>query len=427
MPLETITKILFWALMTMTAFQIVSVGVYFNGLRPYWRSDSQRATPRLNLKTAVLLCLRGADPFLPDCLRALLQQDYANYEVHIVVDSLEDPAWEIVQQTLRELNSPVATKVTALQQPRSSCSLKCSSLLQAVNDLPADVEVVAFIDADTIAHPLWLQELVNPFADPQMGLTTGSRWYIPVGDRLGTIVRYLWNAFAIISTYFGEMPWGGTLAVRAKHLKEPRLQQRWANSLCEDVPLHVTILSEDKLKFKFVPSLLIVNREECELSSFVRWSTRQLTFARLYHPKWNSMAAISFISSLIPILTWVQLGYAIATQQWQPTLLLSSGLAAFYTIGTILPLVLLDYGVRRVVEVWSQSIPALSFSKILSVLVAINVSFFTSLIALIASLNKRQVEWRGIQYTIESSQKVHLVEYFPFRSRDSVNTSKISI
>ena len=44
-------------------------------------------------KAAVVLCLRGTDPFLEDCLRAVLNQDYPQYEIRIVVDSRQDPAW----------------------------------------------------------------------------------------------------------------------------------------------------------------------------------------------------------------------------------------------------------------------------------------------------------------------------------------------
>src|SRR5262249_33172047 len=45
---------------------------------------------------AVILALRGADPSLVGCLTGLLRQDYPHYVVRIVIDSREDPAWNVV-------------------------------------------------------------------------------------------------------------------------------------------------------------------------------------------------------------------------------------------------------------------------------------------------------------------------------------------
>src|SRR4051812_44958773 len=53
-------------------------------------------------EVAVLLPLRGADPSLRDCLRGLLRQDYPRYSVRIIIDSPQDPAWELVRSILAE-------------------------------------------------------------------------------------------------------------------------------------------------------------------------------------------------------------------------------------------------------------------------------------------------------------------------------------
>ncbi len=56
-------------------------------------------------KTAVILCLRGADPYLRQCLRALLQQNYPQYELKVVVDHQDDPAWNVAIDTIQELGA----------------------------------------------------------------------------------------------------------------------------------------------------------------------------------------------------------------------------------------------------------------------------------------------------------------------------------
>src|SRR5262245_60372909 len=61
------------------------------------RPPALLADPRCP-KAAVILCLRGADPSLSDCLQAIASQDYPNYEVRVVVDCHEDPAWNVAHK-----------------------------------------------------------------------------------------------------------------------------------------------------------------------------------------------------------------------------------------------------------------------------------------------------------------------------------------
>ena len=43
---------------------------------------------------AVLLCLRGRDPSLADCLKGLVNQDYDSFSIHVIVDHEHDLALE---------------------------------------------------------------------------------------------------------------------------------------------------------------------------------------------------------------------------------------------------------------------------------------------------------------------------------------------
>ena len=82
----------------------------------------------------------------------------------MVVDSELDPVLDDVY-AVKEKGGADQIQVSVLQQFRRSCSLKCSSLIQAVNDLSDDVEVVAFIDGDVVPHRTWLKELVQPLVE----------------------------------------------------------------------------------------------------------------------------------------------------------------------------------------------------------------------------------------------------------------------
>ncbi|MDZ7618485.1 MAG: glycosyltransferase family 2 protein, partial [Patescibacteria group bacterium] len=107
-------------------------------------SEDANRTP----KAAVILCLRGPDPFLADTLRAAVAQDYPNYRLFIVIDHPADPAWQVVEESL---GSPLPAHVETVQlrDRRETCTLKCSSLVQVVSDLDDSHDFVALLDADT--------------------------------------------------------------------------------------------------------------------------------------------------------------------------------------------------------------------------------------------------------------------------------------
>lgn len=100
-----------------------------------------------------------------------------------------------------------------------TCSLKNASLIQAYRGLEPEVEVVATIDADCTPHRTQLRELVAPLVDPQVGAATGDRWYMPEDAAWGGLIRYLWNAAAVVPMYWHRIAWGGTLAMRADFVR----------------------------------------------------------------------------------------------------------------------------------------------------------------------------------------------------------------
>src|SRR5262245_14917061 len=166
---------------------------------------------------AVILALRGADPSLIDCLNGLLRQVYPRYVVRIVIDSREDPAWNVVHDILAQ-HPPgqLDVQVSVLENRHESCGLKVSAQLQAIAGLDPSIEVVALIDGDVTPGPGWLRSLAAPLADPHVGAACGVRWYAPADTRLGSLVRNLWNAAACTQMAAYRIPWGGSLALPAR-------------------------------------------------------------------------------------------------------------------------------------------------------------------------------------------------------------------
>lgn len=385
------------------------------------RSPSNSLPDNLLPKTAVILCLRGADPFLPRCIEALLSQNYPDYELRIVVDSCQDPAWKVVNQLIK--NYPhKQVRVSPLAFPLSTCSLKCSALVQAVSELNHDFKVVALVDGDTVVHHNWLRELVAPLSNSKIGATTGNRWYLPYGKCWGTTIRYLWNVASVPQMHFYHICWGGSLAIKTKVLRQTGLISKWEQAFCEDTMLY-RILRLQGLQIKFVPSLMMLNSEECTVRGFYRWGKRQLLNTRLYHPFWWAIVVYSFVINLLPIWAGVQFETVWLNEEWLSVAYL--GTAIFINTASLpIFLLTLEHQVRAVIQARGEKLPQFSAIKILKIVFANPFTQVISTIALLSAMKMRKVNWRGINYEIYGSLNIKLVEYRPYNySRKSINSS----
>jgi cellulose synthase/poly-beta-1,6-N-acetylglucosamine synthase-like glycosyltransferase len=348
---------------------------------------------------------------LDRCLQGLLTQDYARYKVHIIVDSEKDPAWSVVTQFLNQNPTSVPIKLEALNQRKSTCSLKCSSLLQAIAHLDAACEVVAFLDADTVPHRTWLQELVMPLHQPQVGATSGYRWYLPDDSQWGSMVRHLWNLSAAVVMQSFHVAWGGTLAVKTYVLHESGLPELWARSLTEDVPIYQALKAKG-WQISFIPSLLISNRERCDLPSFLRWSQRQSLLMRLYHPAWVFACADAVINMILLLGVLVALVYAGLTAQGTvvPWLLMGLGI---YISGMAFLVHIIDQNVRQVIT-RREPLPPVSLTHQFKRLLAIPFSILVCGVSTLLTQRLYRVKWRGIEYQIQDPWTIRLVEYRPY-------------
>ncbi|QOV21221.1 glycosyltransferase [Anabaenopsis elenkinii] len=379
-------------------------------------------------KTAVILCLRGADPYLSDCVEALLNQNYPEYDLKVIVDSQQDPAWQIVTETIKAQEAR-NVQVSPLRIIRYNCSLKCSSLLQAVSELDDSYDAIAVVDADTIVHTNWLRELVTPLAHPHVGATTGNRWFvpthIPTQNYWGSLVRYIGNVSTVVQMYLFQVPWGGTLAIKTEVLRQTGLLDKWGEALGEDFMIH-KILKEHGLRVKFVPSLIMLNREECDLLSFIESLKRQLFYCRLYHPSWLAIIGDVVSSILFPSMAIVLFLLSLLDTQWELTALLLSTYC-IYTVGLLLITLILELGVSQVIRAHGQPITKLSLDIVRKILIAIPLTQWIYGLAFISSLGMSTVKWRGIIYRVEDPWNIRLVEYHPYDMLDQPIDSKVSL
>jgi cellulose synthase/poly-beta-1,6-N-acetylglucosamine synthase-like glycosyltransferase len=348
-------------------------------------------------QTAIILCLRGCDPFLEKCLESIMEQDYPNFQLHIVVDNRQDPAWKIAESLVNRYGADRVC-IEPLEERHSTCSLKCSSVVQAIGHLDGSFHAVALIDADAMPNPAWLGDLTAPLADEQIGAATGNRWYMPETSSWGALVRYLWNAAAVVQMFWYEIPWGGTLAVKRKAIDEIGLLDRWRHAFCEDTMLRRQ-LGKHGLRVKFVPSLMMVNREDCELGACLTWIRRQLLTARLYHPLWPLVLLHGLGTTLVLAVAVLGLVIAAFGGNWPAVFWFAAGLLIYEAIMVFL-LIPMELAVRRIVQSQGGTTKWLSAKIIIRLVPAIVLTQLVYTLALLGAQFVRKVDWRGVNYRV---------------------------
>ncbi|MBC1224093.1 glycosyltransferase family 2 protein [Nostoc sp. UCD121] len=375
-------------------------------------------------KAVVILALRGADPFLADCIRALLHQNYPEYELHIVVDSQQDPAWDIITKTIQQTGA-THVKVSPLIVQHNTCSLKCSALVQAIFALDDSYNVVAFIDADVVAYPNWLRELVVPLMDKQIGASTGNRWYLPPSEQWGSLVRYVYNSASVVSMYIHKYAWGGSMAMKLSNLRQAQLLDIWTQSLSVDAPVHKALQSIG-LKVKFVPTVMMINREDCDLAQCFRFITRQLIMPRLYHPKWMVFVLQVFVPSLALVVAMGMMLISLVRGNFAAAALFGGGFVGYILVMALL-ITHLEQGVRQMLWEHSKLMKYFSFRFLVKVLLVVPLAQLISTLATALTMSKQNVEWRGVVYQVKSPYEILLTEYHPYQKSPQPLDSKASI
>jgi cellulose synthase/poly-beta-1,6-N-acetylglucosamine synthase-like glycosyltransferase len=363
-------------------------------------------------KVAAILCLRGVDPSLPHCLDGLLDQDYPRYDVWIVVDHADDPACEVAQQAIQRRGA-ANVRIHVLSQPRETCSLKCASLLEALDEIDESYAAVALLDADTIPHRSWLRQLVAPLvADPRLGLTYGNRWYAPCRPTLGSLLRYCWNMVAVIEMDWFGIPWGGSLVIRRRVLDEAGIRSLWERGISDDVPLYAA-LRKHGWRVRFVGPLMMVNQEECTTPGFYAWSQRQLLVARLYHPHWWAVLVHGLATSAAQAAALAGGLAALAFGQTLLAEILLGGLLG-YLVFLFVAAMIIERRVRLALLARDSAAdppPPLRWPRLLW---AIPITQYVYLAALVKACFIRRILWRGIEYRIRAPYAIHMTRYTPY-------------
>lgn len=357
----------------------------------------------------MILSLRGADPSLRKCLRGLLNLNYPDYELWIVIDSPNDPSAAVVEAAL-ENHESIPVNVRVLQDRLPTCSLKSSAILQVVGELDESIKAIAIVDSDVVPHRNWLCDLMSPLHDPNVGAANGLRWFAPAVPRAGDIVRKYWGIAAAIQMHKYRVPWGGSLAIRRDVFTDPRLLACWRRHATEDAPLY-DVVRQMKLNVSLVPAATMINCETANLAGSFRFIRRQLLWLWLSH---SAARRIVLEGVVLAVILWLPLLvalWAFAVGDVHSAIL---ALVAWMTYQGGLSSIVVKSSVqpRRIAEARGETVHCFKTTFWLVLMAFVTQVIYQA--AIVSMLCLRQIEWRGILYRFNSAGRFRLVEYRPY-------------
>jgi hypothetical protein len=399
-----------WAALGMILVIIITQGLIVNAyVRLIRRANpGSIVSAATSARAAIVLAVRGVDPQLPAVLAGLLAQDHPDYSVFIVVDSLADPAWPVVNEILQQASGSPA-RVAVLQKRLATCSLKCSALAEAMEALPADVDIVAFVDADTLPHRSWLRDLAARLDAPRAGAVNGNRWYFPMQDSHGSLVRHYWNAGAVVQVWFNGIPWAGSMALRRRTIDATGLVASWRRSLSVDGAVGRNMRAAG-LTVEFVPEVMMANREHVTRQAFTSWLVRQLVAARSSGSGWPVVVLHACLIIFCVVVPPVLLGCGWLSGDGSVVIVAAVAGIAYWSacLGFTTAI---DREVRAVVGRQGQPLPPCSFrvGDVWRHLAAVVDAHVIQLAALVGAASCSTVRWRGVDYEIRGAEDVRMI------------------
>ncbi len=371
----------------------------------------------------IVLSVRGLDPGLEPSITALLNQDFRDYSVLVVVDHKRDPAWTKLQEIKARLDFENRMKIVPLENRRLTCSLKCSALVQAAEMLPQKTRWVAFVDADVVTHKGWLADVLGPLVDPRVTVVTGNQWFEPPKPvSRGALLRSIWNAGALVPTVLLRHPWAGSMAVRYEDLVISSLIDDWKVSIVDDGPM-AKFANQMGGKVIVNPSLLMVNREDCSWQFAMNWMARMLTWSRLYESTFPLTVLHALISVVLAIGVDLCLIWALLSLDASVILAAAGTLATaavLSVIGYALVRNAVSNSLRRRNQKPLQPLPIDALGKIALLMGPVQLCY---LVSCFRAIFAKVVTWRGVDYRI-LGKRVSLVDYQPWSKEEIADRRK---
>ena len=366
----------------------------------YLQAELAREYPAFTPFATVFVPCRGVDEGMKENIGAIFAQDYPAFEIVFVSDTADDPALTIIEEARRSCKGkPGPTMRFVISGEATDSGQKVHNLRVAVANADPKSEVLVFVDTDARPRPDWLLTLIRPLQNPDLGATTGYRWFVPVRGGVAPHLRTVWNAS--IASALGEQKeknfcWGGSTAIRCETFQKCRVvDDYWRGTVSDDFALTRALRDRD-LPIKFVPQCLTASFEDCTFRQLIEFTTRQLKITRAYAPHlWRGVLtgsmlfALVFFGGIALVITRALLGLSFA-----PPLIL---LLIIFALGAMK-----SHLRRRAVSQVITDPRISSFGAILAHITLWPLASVLYLYNALAAVFSRTITWRGITYELKS-------------------------
>ena len=379
----------------------------------YARRERNAKRPTYTPKAAIIAPHYGWDADTEAHVKGLLHQDYAGaYEIFFVTHQKADSGHDVSYPHLCEIAEPhpnvhvlLAPNIVENNLPRSQ---KVQNLLTAIEKLPDDIEVIAFVDADVAIRENWLTLLVNPLQEPDIGTTVGGRFYFPQTWNIASLAESIWVNFqmSVQGDHRYTMVWGGSNAFRREMLEKAQILQRWNEATIED--LNTTLAMRDvKQKVHFVPDCVAVTRTANRTWRQIFEFTNRQVIMTFHMGLWAQWFASLMISLPKGVCILGSLPFLFHRRELLPVIFIPFLEALSYRFFT------------KNLPRWLQDMPKVRQTISVS-------SYVTSVGIFLAGLNavyavfQRKITWGGVRYEILSATKCRVLGAVKRKQEDNL-------
>ena len=385
-------------------------GLHSLSYQRYLDRELSRTPPDWMPPASVIVPCKGGDFELQENVEAILDQEFEDYEVIFVTATESDPSLAVLSGAARKFPGRRIKFVVSGFSNR--CGEKVHNLLRALDRVDSGSQVLVFADSDGRPHRHWLRDLLSPLRDPEIGASTGYRWFFPRSGNLASLLRATWNGS--VATLLGEhrhnFAWGGSMAIRRSTFAAVDVPAYWEHSVSDDYSLAEAVRAAG-LRIHYQPRSLVASHGDCNWRELLEWSTRQVIITKVYSRGLWRMALLSewpfvlfwwwAVGELLASALGVGGAIRIGWLQGAPLLLL---LGAAWLLGAVRGLfrwkmicrIRPEQRERLKRDFWGY----LLLGPLAATLTAFNllVSLFTSTIV-----------WRRVRYRLVSSREVRVV------------------
>ena len=391
----------------------------------YCLRKRQARQNRYQPKAVVIVPCKGIDHDFDENLRAVLVQDYRDYEVIFVTESENDPAHGALSRLIKQNRRAAWMVVAGEAQAQGQKVHNLCAAIDMLDSIDRRTEVLVFADSDARPPRDWLAELVAPLSDKRIGATTGFRWYEPSisqhnpAGSSASLLLSAWNSSAL--ALLGErssFAWGGSMAIRRENFERLGVKKLWQGAASDDYVL-TSAIREMGQRIKFVPQCLVASHAGATFQSLLEFTTRQMRITRVYAPRVWKLACVTH--SFYNFTFWGGLVWLVATFLFgNPNYTLAASLAGVYLLGAsasalraMVAARLLPGGGERARKLWwAMALPG----PIVSLIYLYNV---------IASAWIKRIVWRGIGYDLISPSET-VILHRPAQRSSTEKTARSS-